>query len=86
MRLALDAIWQSLHHSDLPVKVEAALALNSMLHHEVAVELVRPGLEQLLKTYLKIMDEIDFDELIVALQELVDTFQENIAPFAIGLC
>ncbi len=50
------------------------------------MELIRPGLEHLLKTYLKIMDDIDFDELIKALQELVENYQEDIAPFAIGLC
>ena len=84
--MALDKIYQNLHHSDLPVKVESALALDALLHHDLAVELLRPGLEYLLKTFLKIMDDIDFDELIKALQNLVEVYHENIAPFAIGLC
>jgi len=37
------------------------------MDHEIAVEFIRPGLESLLKTYLKIMDDIDFDELVNAL-------------------
>lgn len=57
-----------------------------MLSHEIAVEFLRPGLEQLLKTYLKIMDDIDFDELVQALQELVEVYNEEIAPYAVGLC
>lgn len=38
-----------------------------MLDQEIAVDFLRPGLEPLLKTYLKIMDDIDFDELVEAL-------------------
>lgn len=57
-----------------------------MLNQDIAIDLIRPGLEGLLKTYLKIMDDIDFDELVISLQELVETFNEDIAPFAVGLC
>ena len=82
----LNAIYENLSHPDLPVKVEAALAMHHLLEHPVAVEFIRPGLEVLLKTYLKIMDEIDFDELVQALQELVNIFHDEIAPYAIALC
>ncbi len=56
------------------------------MDHEIAVEFIRPGLESLLKTYLKIMDDIDFDELVNALQNIVDVYEEEIAPFAVALC
>lgn len=32
------------------------------------------------------MDEIDFDELVEALQELVNVYHEEIAPYAVSLC
>lgn len=32
------------------------------------------------------MDDIDFDELVSALQELVNVYQEEIAPYAVTLC
>jgi len=67
LRSALNLIYESLHQKDLPVRVSSALALNELLSHEIAVEFIRPGLESLLKTYLKIMDDIDFDELVKAL-------------------
>jgi hypothetical protein len=67
LRHVLNAIYENLNHTDLPVRVEAALALNGLLSHQVAVDFLRPGLEVLLKTYLKIMDDIDFDELVEAL-------------------
>jgi hypothetical protein len=86
LRGALNAIYENLHHQDLPVRVESALALNNLLNHEIAVEFIRPGLESLLKTYLKIMDDIDFDALVQALQNIVDIYQNEIAPYAVGLC
>jgi hypothetical protein len=32
------------------------------------------------------MDDIDFDELVQALQELVEVYESDIAPFALSLC
>ena len=86
LRHVLNAVYENLAHTDLPVRVEAALALNALLEHELAVEFLRPGLEMLLKTYLKIMDDIDFDGLVEALRKLVDVYQEEIAPYAVALC
>lgn len=45
LRHVLNAIYENFHSNDLPVRVEAALAMNSMLEHEIAVEFLRPGLE-----------------------------------------
>lgn len=50
------------------------------------MDFLRPGLESILKIYLKLIDEIDFDELVHALQELVNVYQEEIAPHALALC
>lgn len=79
-------MFANLSNEHLPVRVEAALALNGLLDHQIAVDFLRPGLETVLKTYLKIMDEIDFDELVQALQSLVDVYEEEIAPYAVSLC
>ena len=32
------------------------------------------------------MDDMDFDELVKSLQQLVEVYEEEIAPYAIGLC
>lgn len=32
------------------------------------------------------MDDIDFDELVEALKELVEVYEEEIAPYAVALC
>ena len=41
-------LYQNLHHNELPVKVEAALALVQFLDHQEAVDFMRPGLADLL--------------------------------------
>jgi importin-7 len=86
LRHSLNLIYENLHHPDLPVRVFAALALNHLLVHDIAIDFLRPGLESLLKNYLKIMDDIDFDNLVKSLQDLVEVYEEEIAPYAIGLC
>lgn len=86
LKHVLNGIYDNLNHSELPVRVESALALHKLLCHELSVSFLRPGLEMLLKTYLKIMDDIDFDELVEALKTLVDVYREEIAPYAVSLC
>ncbi len=86
LKHVLNAIYENLTHSELPVRVEAALALHKLLRHDLAINFLRPGLEMLLKTYLKIMDDIDFDELVEALKTLVEVYHDEIAPYAVSLC
>jgi importin-7 len=86
LRHVINGIFDNLSHSDLPVRVEAAMALQLLLEHPIAIEFLRPGLGTLLTCFLKIMDDIDFDQLVTALQQIVDIYQEEIAPYAISLC
>lgn len=71
---------------ELPVRVSAAIAIKSLLAHEAAVNFLRPGLESLLRNYLKLMDEMDFDELVLSLKTIVEEYDEEIGPFAVALC
>jgi hypothetical protein len=57
-----------------------------MLSHEEAIEFVRPVLKQLITIFLKLVDDIDYDELIEALRTIVEVFEDEIAPYAIELC
>ena len=72
--------------SDLPVRVNAAVSLIKLLDHPAAVEFVRPGLSDVIRIYLKLIDDIDYDELITSLKKIVDVFEEEIAPYALDLC
>ena len=83
---ASERLVQHLYHDHIAVRVEAALALSEMLDHEVVQDLLRPGLGSILKVFLKIMDDIDFEELVGALRKIVVAFEDEITPFAVSLC
>ena len=82
----LDQLYQNLSHNDLPVRVNAAVALIKLLYHETAIEFIRPGLSEVIKIYLKLIDDIDYDELIESLRKIVDVFESEIGPYALELC
>ena len=68
------------------VKVEAALAISELLNHQEVVDFIRPNLGNILRIFLKIMDDVDYDDLIVALKDIVDKYGEEVAPYAVSLC
>ena len=46
---------------------------------------MKPALKNILEVYLKIMEEIDSEELIAALEVIMEKYQEDIGPFAVQL-
>lgn len=86
LRHTLNALYQNLTHKDLPVRVYAAISLIKLLDKPIAVEFLRPALAQVIKIYLKLIDEIDYDELIESLKKIVDVFEAEIGPYALELC
>ena len=55
----------------LPVKFHASTALRQILMIEEAKELIKPGLDQLLKCYLGLMTELDNEELVEAFEDIM---------------
>jgi len=86
LRSVLNLLYQNIQQPDLPVRVNAAVSLIKMLNHEIAVDFVRPGLETIIKIYLKLIDDIDYDELIESLKRIVEVFESEISPYAVQLC
>ena len=72
--------------TDLPLKVTSAIALARFLKHENVIGFLKAGLHQVLMGFLSIMDTIDYDGLVKALQRIVECFEDSIAPDAMGLC
>lgn len=64
----------------------AAIALVNLLEHQTVVEFMSPQLNTLIQIFLKLIDEIDYDELIEALRRIVEVFEDQIGPYAIQLC
>ena len=48
--------------------------------------MIRPNLGNVLRIFLKIMDDVDYDDLIYALKEIVDKYGEEVAPYSVSLC
>jgi hypothetical protein len=55
------------------------------LYNDIAIEFLKPALKNILEIYLKIMQEIDSEELVSALEEIVKHFKEDIIPYAMDL-
>jgi hypothetical protein len=75
-------VYSGLQSEILPLKFASALALAKMLNNQIAQMFLKPYLRDLLEIYLKIMNEIDSEELIGALEIIMEKFQDDIGPFA----
>ena len=70
----------------LPVKFEAAVCLPKVLAWEVAKSRVQGEISGVLKIYLDMINEIDSEEVIEALEDIVTEYSEQVLPFAVDLC
>lgn len=71
--------------SELPVKFEAALTIPKLLKWEIGKARVRGEISNLLQVYLNLISQIDSEEIIEALEEIVENFDKEILPFAVDL-
>jgi uncharacterized protein YjgD (DUF1641 family) len=67
------------------VRLMAATSIHKLLFNTIASDFLKPALKNILEVYLKLMTEIDSEELVGALEEMVKHFKEDISPFAIEL-
>jgi len=70
----------------LPVRFYAACALEVILKIDIAAKFIAPGMDVMLKTYLKLMNEFDNEELVSAFENIMTIFQNEIRPYAIDIC
>lgn len=85
IKIAVEGISLCLMDSQLPVRVKAAVALNCLLSQKEAEDLLRPSLPKILEIYLKLMDQIDNEGIVAALEGIVDSYQDEIVPYAYDL-
>lgn len=81
----LEMVLQRLSDPALPVQIEASKALRFLIEADGAETTLLPVLPQLLNEYFRIMNEIGNDEVVSALQVLLDKFGDHIEPHAIQL-
>ncbi|XP_033221606.1 importin-7 [Belonocnema kinseyi] len=84
MRLTINAL---LTDQDLPVKVEAAIALQMLLiAQEKSQKYVEPLIKQITLELLNIIRETENDDLTTVMQKLVCTYPEQLMPIAVEIC
>jgi importin-7 len=70
---------------EIPVRCQAALAMQPLLRHEYVVNAMRPQIGQLMQRLLNLVDEVDADMLSMVMEEFVEQFHNELAPFAVDL-
>lgn len=90
LRLATNAL---LTDPDLPVKVEAAIVLQVYLssqdgeaHEVVKNTILGLNIQNITMELLKIIRETEIDDLNTAMQTVVGTFSEHLAPIVVDIC
>jgi hypothetical protein len=81
----LRKILSCLGSNELPVKVQAGLALTDFLNNPAAVKEVRPILPQLLQVFLQNMNEMEHERVVQSIELLIDAFHEDMEPYAISI-
>ncbi|KAI8335415.1 armadillo-type protein [Chlamydoabsidia padenii] len=79
-------VLDCLRDTDLPVKIQAALALQPMIRHESVREAMVPSLPFIMQELLNLTNEIDIDTLATTMEEFVEVFADQLTPFAVQLC
>ncbi|KAG2183579.1 hypothetical protein INT43_006585 [Umbelopsis isabellina] len=79
-------VVECIRDSELPVKVQACLALQPMIRHESVRNAMIPNLPFIMQELLNLTNEIDIDTLANVMEEFVEVFAEQLTPFAVQLC
>lgn len=84
MRLTANSI---LNDKELPVKVEAGIALKIFLNtQDDAGQFIKGQIKEITKELLTIIRETESEDLMNVLQRLVFTFSEQLYPIAVEIC
>lgn len=78
-------ILESMADPKLPVRVEAALALQPLIRHEVIRASMQQNIGQIMQQLLKLANEVDVDALANVMEDFVEEFAAELTPFAVAL-
>jgi len=70
---------------EVATRAKAAVAIQRMLKYQEVKDCLRPHIKLLVQEYFKIMQEVENDNVLSALQSLVFTYKENMAEIAIDM-
>ncbi len=78
-------VLESMADSELPVRVEAALALQPLIRHGMIRGAMQQNIPQIMQQLLKLANEVDVDALASVMEQFVETFAAELTPFALAL-
>jgi len=78
-------ICQLLLDPDLPVRVQASTTLSKVLGWSGSTRLLEPEISNLLEVFKANMELVDSEDLIDALEDLVDHYSTQVVPYAFVL-
>ncbi|KAK2741568.1 hypothetical protein FQN57_005551 [Myotisia sp. PD_48] len=79
-------ILNMLADPDLPVRVQAALALQPLIRHDIVRTSMQTNIPQIMQQLLKLANEVDVDALANVMEDFVEIFSNELTPFAVALC
>lgn len=78
-------ILECMADPDLPVRVEAALALQPLIRHDIIRTNMQQNIPQIMQQLLKLANEVDVDALANVMEDFVEVFATELTPFAVAL-
>lgn len=81
-----EIIFKHLEDQETVVKVSAASTLHKLIKKKQLKSEFESQLDVILNSYLNMMNEIDSEDLVTALEEIVSIFKDSIEPYSIQLC
>ncbi|KAK0355712.1 Nonsense-mediated mRNA decay protein 5 [Friedmanniomyces endolithicus] len=78
-------ILESMADEALPVRVEAALALQPLIRHDPIRQMMQQNIPQIMQQLLKLANEVDVDALANVMEDFVEVFAAELTPFAVAL-
>ncbi|KAF2396245.1 ARM repeat-containing protein [Trichodelitschia bisporula] len=78
-------ILDAMNDPELPVRVEAALALQPLIRHDVIRNAMQQNIPQIMQQLLKLANEVDVDALANVMEDFVEVFAQELTPFAVAL-
>lgn len=76
---------ESMADPELPVRIEAALALQPLIRHDVIRNAMQQNIPQIMQQLLKLANEVDVDALANVMEDFVEVFAAQLTPFAVAL-
>jgi importin-7 len=78
-------VLESLTDPELPVRIEAALALQVLIRHDLIRTEMQLNIPQIMQQLLKLANEVDVDSLANVMEDFVEVFSTELTPFAVAL-